>query len=179
MSRRGLWGSVAARVLGLLAGLLVLFILVGLLLPRGVEVTRSLPIPASPAAIFPYLEDLEAWTEWTPWGDVESQIQGPSSGPGATRTWDDEAFGSGSLALVEVEPPLRVTYRAEVEGGIRFEGELRVEPTDSGATVSWTESMSWGWNPLIGWTSLGLEDSQGRQMSEALNTLRDVVVGSQ
>ena len=177
MSRGGLARSIAARVLALLAALLAVFLVVGLLLPRRVEVTRSLPVPAAPEAIFPYLEDLEAWTEWTPWGEVESEVQGHSSGPGATRIWDDPAFGSGSLTLLEVERPVRVTYRAVLEdGGIRFEGELRVEPTESGATVIWTEAMGWGWNPLLGWTSLGLEGSQGRQLGGALVRLRDVVV---
>ena len=177
MNRGGFAGSMAARVLGVLAGLLLVFLVVGLFLPRRVEVSRSLPIPAAPTVIFPYLDDLEAWTEWTPWGDVESEIQGSSSGPGATRIWNDPEFGAGSLTLLDVETPSRVAYRTDLEdGGIRFEGELRVEPTESGATVIWTEVVSWGWNPLLGWTSLGLEEAQGRQLAEALVRLRDVVV---
>ncbi len=162
-------------MLGGLALLLVAFLAAGLLLPGTVEVTRSVEIDAPPEAVFPLLNDLEAWAEWTPWGEVESRVEGPSSGPGARRSWDDPRMGSGSLAIVAADPPRRVGYLVEVEdGAIRFEGALTVEEAGDGSTVIWTERADVGWNPLLRWTALAIDDSQGRQLEESLERLKDV-----
>lgn len=167
--RAGAW------ILGSLASLMVLFIAVGLILPHTVEVTRTATLNASPEEVFPHLEDLEAWTAWTPWGDVESRIEGASRGAGATRIWDDPNLGSGTLTLTSVIPLRSVEYRADVEGGLTFSGTLAVEPDGDGTSVTWTESVSWGMNPLMGWTGLGLGESQGRQLEQTLARLREVV----
>ena len=163
----------AARVLGALALLLTAFLATGFFLPGTVEVARSVEIDAAPEAVFPLLNDLEAWAEWTPWGEVESRVEGPSSGPGARRTWDDPRMGSGFLAIVAADPPRSVGYLVEVEdGAIRFEGTLTVAARPGGSTVEWTERADLGRNPLMGWTALGMENSQGRQLEESLRRLK-------
>jgi len=176
-------GALVAALLALLAGT---FVLVGILLPATVEVTGTVEISAPPEAVFPLLDNLATWTEWTPWGEVESRLEGPSAGAGARRVWDDPALGSGSLTLVESRPPPAdpgrdnpgVDYLVEVEdGAIRFEGTIAVQPHPRGSLVSWTERADLGWNPLLGWTALNLEDSQGRQLRESLARLKARVEG--
>ncbi|NNM32591.1 MAG: hypothetical protein HKO53_05975 [Gemmatimonadetes bacterium] len=175
--RRGLIRT-AAWILGSLASLMVLFVVVGLALPHTVEVTRSVTLDASPAEVFPHLDDLEAWTAWTPWGDVESHIEGNSRGTGAARVWDDPNLGSGTLTITNVAPLRSVDYRAEVEGGLTFLGTLSVRPEGPGTSLVWTESVSWGMNPLMGWTGLTLGNAQGRQLEGSLDRLRRLVAGS-
>lgn len=163
-------GAMVAGVLALLAGG---FVLVGILLPGTVEVTRSIEIEAAPEAVFPLLDDLGRWAEWTPWGEVESRLEGPARGAGARRVWDDPGLGSGSLTLVGSRLPNAVDYEVEVEhGAIRFEGTITVESYDGGAVVTWTERADLGWNPLLGWTALTMDESQGRQLSESLERLK-------
>ncbi len=162
-----------AGSLGALAILFSLFIVVGILLPGTVQVTRSVEIDASPEEIFPLLGNLETWAEWTPWGDVESRVEGPASGLGARRVWDDPGIGSGTLTLTGFRPPQGVDYVVEVEdGAIRFEGTLSIEEREGKSFVSWTERADLGWNPLLGWTALGMEDAQGRQLQESLDRLQ-------
>lgn len=164
-------GALAAGVLALLAAL---FVGVGILLPGTVEVTRSVEIAAPPGDVFPFLDDLNAWTEWTPWGDVESRLEGQPAGPGARRVWDDPRLGSGSLTITASRPPSSVDYVVEVEdGALRFEGRITVEPRAAGSLVTWTERADLGWNPLLGWTALNMEESQGRQLQESLDRLRE------
>ena len=165
----------AARILAALAGLLVLFVVIGILLPGSVEVTRSASIQAPPAAVFPFLADLEAWSEWTPWGDVESTIEGSSTGVGATRVWDDPNLGSGALTLVEVVADSLVAYRVDVEdGAIVFEGSFHAKAAARGQAteLTWTERVDLGWNPILGWTALTMGDTQGQQLEESLTRLR-------
>lgn len=171
-------GAVVAGILALLAGT---FVLVGILLPGTVDVTRTVEVDAPPEAVFLLLNDLEAWAEWTPWGEVESRLEGPAWGVGARRVWDDPALGSGSLTLVDSRPlpgapDLElpgIDYLVEVEGGaIRFEGTITVEPRGGGSLVTWNERAELGWNPLLGWTALGMEGSQGRQLQDGLDRLK-------
>lgn len=163
-------GAVVAGILALLAGG---FVLVGILLPGAVEVTRSVEIEAAPEAVFPLLNDLERWAEWTPWGEVESRLDGPATGTGARRVWDDPGLGSGSLTLVASRPPFGVDYEVEVEdGAIRFAGTISVEARGAGSLVTWTERADLGWNPLLGWTALTMDESQGRQLRDGLDRLK-------
>ena len=160
-----------------MAGILALFaggfVLVGILLPGTVEVTRSVEIEAPPEAVFPLLNDLERWAEWTPWGEVESRLEGPPTGAGARRVWDDAGLGSGSLTLVGSRPPAGVDYEVVVEdGAIRFEGTISVAAGAGGSVVTWTERADLGWNPLLGWTALTMDESQGRQLRESLDRLK-------
>lgn len=163
-------------VAGILALLAAAFLIVGILLPGTVEVRRTVEIGASPVTVFPFLNDLEAWTEWTPWGEVESELDGPAAGTGARRVWDDPSLGSGSLMLVDTRPPARVDYLVEVEdAAIRFEGTITIEAYGTGSLVSWTERADLGWNPILGWTALTMDESQGRQLSESLERLKRLV----
>ena len=186
-------------VAGILALLAAAFLIAGILLPGTVEVTRTVEIDAPPETVFALVNNLEAWTEWTPWGEVDSRLEGPAEGPGARRVWDDPSLGSGSLTLLDARPPASagaqraagpdtlppvspdtpppasVRYLVEVEGAaIRFEGTISIEPGGPGSIVSWTEQADLGWNPILGWTALTLDESQGRQLDESLERLRQL-----
>lgn len=194
-------------VAGILALLAAAFLITGILLPGTVEVTRTVEIDAPPETVFALVSNLEAWTEWTPWGEVDSRLEGPAEGPGARRVWDDPSLGSGSLTLLETRPPASpgaqlavspdtplptspdtpqhaspdtpppasVRYLVEVEdAAIHFEGTISIEPGGPGSIVSWTERADLGWNPVLGWTALTLDESQGRQLDESLERLRQL-----
>lgn len=163
-------------VAGILALLAAAFLIVGILLPGTVEVRRTVEVDASPETVFPFVNSLEAWTEWTPWGEVDSELDGPGEGTGARRVWDDPSMGSGSLTLVDTRPPERVDYLVEIEdGAIRFEGTISIEASGPGSLVTWTERADLGWNPVLGWTALTMDESQGRQLTESLGRLRRLV----
>lgn len=178
-------------VAGILALLAAAFLITGILLPGTVEVTRTVEIDAPPETVFPLVSNLEAWTEWTPWGEVDSRLEGPAEGPGARRVWDDPALGSGSLTILDARPPASlgaqrpaspdasalasVDYLVEVEdAALRFEGTISIGASGPGTIVSWTERADLGWNPILGWTALTLDESQGRQLDESLERLRQL-----
>lgn len=181
-------GVIAAGILALLAAA---FLITGILLPGTVEVTRTVEIDAPPETVFPLVSNLETWTEWTPWGEVDSRLEGPAEGPGARRVWDDPALGSGSLTILDARPPASpgaqrpaspdapapasVDYLVQVEdAALRFEGTISIEASGPGSVVTWTERADLGWNPILGWTALTLDESQGRQLDESLERLRQL-----
>jgi uncharacterized protein YndB with AHSA1/START domain len=170
----------AFRIIGAAFGLLALvmigFMVVGILLPSGWETERSRVIAAPPEEIFPYLERAEAWGLWTPSPDEGVELFGPPTGPGSGRRWDDPRYGDGEFEIVQVEAARRVEYRVEVDGGaIRIEGWLELTPVPEGTRVTWREEGDFGWNPLLGYLAGQMEELQGAQLDDALRALAELV----
>lgn len=167
---------IAARVLGALAGLLVLFTVGGVLLPGTWAVERSRTVEAPAEAIFPYLDSPARWDAWTPWEEMESTFEGPRRGEGATRRWADDVYGTGTFTIVGSTEPRRVRYRVTVEdGAMRTDGELVLEPAGDSTVVTWRENGDFGWNPLMGYVALTMDRRQGEQLEGGLRRLASLV----
>ena len=54
-------------------------------------VTRSATIAAPPSAVFPYVNDLHKWQDWSPWAKLDpnakATFDGPQAGTGAVFSW--------------------------------------------------------------------------------------------
>lgn len=124
-----------------LAGILALFLILGLFAPKHAYVVRSTEIAASPETVFAALNDLRTWELWSPWQERDSTIKNvysePTTGKGAYFTWTSENSGNGKLTILDVMPNDSLSTQLEFEGmGASFSG-FRLEPTANGTRVSW------------------------------------------
>ncbi|WP_378734273.1 SRPBCC family protein [Nocardia brasiliensis] len=108
------------------------------------EVVRQAVISAEPSRIHGLIDDLHEWTKWSPWEDIDPQLQrtysGPDSGVGAEYAWNgDRKVGSGNMAIVtsaDREIGIRLTFEKPWKATNQVLFELN--PTESGATqVVW------------------------------------------
>jgi hypothetical protein len=88
-------------------------------LPTQFRVERSAIIEAPPAVVFRNLDDFRRWGPWSPWEeldpDMEREYAGPPSGAGATYHWrGDRDVGEGRMTIVDSDPPTRITLRLEL-----------------------------------------------------------------
>jgi Polyketide cyclase / dehydrase and lipid transport len=167
------------RVFGSVAGVLIIFLTVGVLLPGTWSADSTVNLQVPPREVFPYLNDLARWDSWTPWGDVESTFDGVTAGVGARRSWDNPNLGSGSITITESVTDRLVRYRVVVgDGGLSVEGAFVLEPADDGSTVTWSEVGDFGWNPLMGYTVLTMPESQSVQLERGLTELKRLLGGS-
>ena len=106
--------------LGFIVGLVLLLLLGSLWLPSQWQVERSMRIKAVPAEVFPYVNNLTKWPEWTVWYQGEPQpvtrYSGPESGVGAMSEWQD-ASGQGEMAITVSVPDWGMTYNLSFEHG--------------------------------------------------------------
>ncbi len=160
-----------AKVFGAIGAILVTVMLIGLVLPGTWSVEASIQIEASPAEVFPYLNDLGRWDRWTNWGEIDSELSSPSQSAGASRTWDDPGLGTGSVTITESGSLTFVRYVVEVEGGASVLGELTIEAVGATSRVTWREEGDFGRNPLMGFVARGMPESQGAQLAEGLEKL--------
>ena len=165
--------SVAWRVVAGLAALGALVLAVGIALPGTWTATETVTVDAPPEEVFGHLTPLERWDDWTVWGSVEAERFGPERGVGAGRSWDDPYMGDGIFQVTGYEPPSRLAYHVEVQGGsMTTDGELRLEAAGGGTRVTWTESGDFGWNPLMGYAALTMDRIQAVELRRGLQRLQ-------
>ncbi len=167
--------SIGTRILGGGAALLVLFLLVGYLMPGTWAAERSIEIAAPPERVFPLLDTPDAWRQWTQWPDSGIVAEGPDRGPGARLAWNDRELGEGSFEIIAAESPTRVTYEVAVQGGsMRTTGTMRLELIAGGVRLHWLEEGDFGWNPLMGYWARAMERAQGTELEKSLSRLKEL-----
>lgn len=163
-----------------LVGLIVLFLVIGFLLPRDYAVERSTVIDAPPEAVKAHVADLRRWPAWDPWSSrdetMEHSYEGAESGEGAIQTWTSEDSGEGRLEIVE-ETEQILAMELSFEGQGTAKTSWRFEPVDGGKTkVTW--DMSGEMDPPIGpWFGLAMDGMIGGDYEQGLANLKRLVEG--
>lgn len=164
--------KMGARILGALAGLLLLFLGVGLLLPGRWQAEVEETLPAPPEAVFHHLDSPASWQGWSPMPETGLTSFGPPRGEGSGLRWDDPRYGRGEVVLTECVPRERVAYRVEVEGGsLLYFGTFQLTPAAGGTRIHWRETGDFGWNPLTRYAARFMRGSQARAMEAGLERL--------
>ncbi|MET0381415.1 MAG: SRPBCC family protein [Methyloceanibacter sp.] len=162
------------------ASLAGIFAAVALGLPSHVTVSRSVVINAPESVIFPYLNNLHQFEDWSPWKARDPQLAvsygGPESGQGARVTWSSKkpSIGTGSMEISEAQPSRRIDLVVNFNG-LDGTSSYDVVPSGSGSKVIWTFGYESGTNPLKRWKALMLDGFVGAEYRTGLERLRDKV----
>jgi uncharacterized protein YndB with AHSA1/START domain len=150
--------------------------------PDSFRVERSMAMNAPAEKIFPYIEGLKRWTEWSPYEGRDPQMKrtygGAQSGRGAVYEWDgNDQVGKGRMEIVDSKPPNKVVIKLDFLKP--FEGhntaELTVEPSGGQTIVTWAMyGPSTFMTKLIG-TFMDMDDMIGRDFAAGLAKLKTVV----
>jgi len=150
--------------------------------PDSFRVQRSVTMNAPAEKIFPYLEGLKRWTEWSPYEGRDPQMKraysGADSGKGAVYEWDgNDNVGKGRMEIVDSKPPSKVVIKLDFLKP--FEGhntaELTVEPKGGQTIVTWAMyGPSTFMTKLIG-MFMDMDDMIGRDFAAGLAKLKTVV----
>lgn len=155
----------------------ILLILVSFFLPSTYRVERSLAINATPEVLFPYLNELRRWPEWTAWNTNREPslvyIQaGPASGEGAVLSWTARS-GAGSIRLVESEQNSGIVYELNFnEGRFISTGRVDLIPVTNGTRVVWSNYGSFGRNPVGRYLGLLMDKWMGSDFETGLQNLK-------
>lgn len=159
--------AIAIMGLGLTA-----FVVVGFLLPGNWSTERTRTVEVSVDSAWSVVSDLARWGAWSSLGQVDAEISAPSTGVGATLSWDDPLWGAGTLRLTGVSDGRSLEYGVAVdEGDIQTRGVIRLRGDAARTEVAWEESGDMGWNPLLSYFALGMERMQGEELNKALDRL--------
>ena len=113
--------------------------------PNVFRVTRKATLPAPPERIYPLIEDLRRWREWSPWEDLDPALErsysGAESGTGAIYHWKgNKKAGEGRMEIRETDPNRRVVIALDFLKPFAAHNvtTLALAPAPSGTEVVWS-----------------------------------------
>ncbi len=172
-----LLGIAAAVVL-----LVVVLVVVVATRPADFRITRRLAIAASPASIFPLVNELAKWRGWSPWEkldpDLKRTYDGPASGEGASYAWaGNSKVGEGRMTITESRPSslLRIKLEFKKPFEATNTSEFTFESNGSGTVVTW--SMN-GCNSFMGKAFslvMNMDKLIGKDFEKGLASLKEIV----
>ena len=99
------------RIIGLiLLVLIALYLVLCLVAPKKVDVTRSTTIDASQELVFSQVVDLKKWEDWSKWHQMDTTMKiiygEETKGEGASYSWtgDPQKVGAGKMSIIEADP---------------------------------------------------------------------------
>jgi hypothetical protein len=162
-----------AVLIGIMAG-------VAFGLPAHVTVTRSKSIAAPESVVFPYLNNLHQFSDWSPWQQRDPRLKvtyaGPEQGKGAQVKWasDKPSIGTGSMEITESEPNRNIDLAVNFNG-LDGTGSYHIAPDGSGSKVTWSFGYESGSSPLKRWKALMLDGFVGAEYSTGLERLKEKI----
>jgi uncharacterized protein YndB with AHSA1/START domain len=164
------------RILIATVAFVLLLLAIGFLLPSAWQVERSVVIRAPVPTIFPYLNSLKQWREWTVWHqqhlDMTTEYSGPDTGVGATSRWSGED-GRGVMKIMQSEHNRLVAYTLLFNGGeFRTDGRLMLMPEGEGTRVVWSAAGEVGRSPVNRYFALFLGFRIGADFADSLALLK-------
>jgi polyketide cyclase/dehydrase/lipid transport protein len=164
-------------VLGL-GALVAILIGVAFALPSHVTIYRSVVINAPEAVVFPYLNNLHRFVDWSPWAARDPQLRvtyaGPEEGKGARTEWTSEkrSVGTGSMEIASSDPNRHLDLVVNFNGmdGTSY---YDVAPSGSGSKVTWGFGVDMGGNPFRRWKGLMLDGIVGTEYRDGLARLKE------
>ncbi|MEU4340377.1 SRPBCC family protein [Nocardia sp. NPDC023852] len=107
------------------------------------EVVRSAVITAEPARVHTLIDDFHEWGKWSPWEDLDPQMQrsysGADSGVGARYAWSgNRKAGAGSMEIIasaEREIGVRLEFLKPIKS--THQVTFTLDPVETGTEVTW------------------------------------------
>ena len=166
-------------ILGL-GALAVILLGVAFVLPEDVTIARSVVINAPETAVFPYLNNMHSFADWSPWAARDPQLtvaySGPEQGKGAKVEWTSSkpSVGTGSMEIVESSPNRHIDLAVSFNG-LDGTSYYEIVPSGSGSKVTWGFGYESGTSPLKRWKGLLLDRYIGAEYRDALAKLKDKI----
>ena len=169
-------------LLAVLLALAAVAVVIGLLLPSQLVVSRAVVIDAPPARVYTTISDVRRFETFLPWGggvnDMDYSYPGPTSGVGARVKWQSTrpGVGSGSLEVTAALEDRRIEMQVSHDREPRvLEHWLQLRPLADGTRVEWGMRTDFGWDLIGRYTAVLFDDAIGAQLARGLARLRKAV----
>jgi hypothetical protein len=113
--------------------------------PDEYTILRQGTVPGAPAKVFPYLDDLHMYLQWSPWAKLDPNMKvthgSPASGSGANFSWEGNGkVGVGKMTITESRPNDLVRCQLDFYKPFSCTNtqEFALKPEGSQTIVTWT-----------------------------------------
>jgi len=171
--------SVIFGLLILLGVFAIILVVLGNFLPTTWMVEKAVLVQANAEEIFPFIETLDNWQEWSVWTEdngIDFKNEGVVSGVGSIQTWKGQL--EAKLMVTKCEVPNLLEFRLELEGAkFIVLGTIALDTSMPDHTqVAWrsTLSVDKSFNPIYRYQSYFLRNYFETTMSESLIGLQQL-----
>lgn len=168
-------------------GILVVLALITVLLlvvatrPDSFRVQRSIDIKASPAQIFPLINNFHEWEAWSPWEKVDPALKrtysGAPLGKGAVYAWlGNKNVGQGRMEIIESSPPLKVAIKIDFMKPFEAHNTLEFKLAIQSDFTTVTQAM-YGPSPFISKVMglfFSMDKMVGQKFEEGLAAIKSI-----
>ena len=165
-------------VLVIFGGLILALIVISQFMPGSYHVERSVVVAAKPEAIFPWINELKKWQEWSPWTATKDPTvvyayEGPESGVGAISKWDSKKWGDGRMQITEADPQKGVKFDLSFNKGKNVcTANFIFAPSGQDTKVTWAMDGTVSRNPIERLMTVLMEKFVGPDFEEGLKALK-------
>ena len=157
------------------------FAVTAALQPADFRIARSAAIAAPPEAIFPHVNDMHQWQEWSPWAKLdpaaEVSFDGPAAGKGAGFAWaGNMEVGVGRMTITESQPNDLIRFQLDFEKPMKGTNiaEFTFKPEGGQTAVTWTMSGKNGFVAKAFGLIVNCDKMVGGQFEKGLATLKSL-----
>ena len=107
-------------------------------------VERSVTIAAPPQRVYAQIADLHNWRNWSPWEDIDPDLDrtysGAESGPGAVYNWSgNRKAGAGRMEVTRTDEPSAVgSGSTSKPWKAHNDTVFTIRPAGEGSAVTWS-----------------------------------------
>lgn len=152
--------------------------------PSEYVVERRAIVAAPPERVFEHVVDFHRWASWSPWEDLDPNLQreytGPTEGVGAAYAWSgNRKAGQGRMEITEATRPSTIAIALEFLKPFRASNVTRFDftPVDGGTEVVWTMTGPKTFTTRLMSVFMTMDTMIGRDFEKGLARLADVVRG--
>ena len=147
--------------------------------PGAFRFARSTRIAAAPDAIFPLINDLKAFSSWSPFErkdpNIKSVYSGPQSGVAQRHDWDgNKDVGAGWVIITESVAPSRVGMQLNMTRPMACSNRVTftLVPDDGMTTVTWAMEGEMSLVAKVLNVVVGMDRMCGPEFEAGLKTLK-------
>jgi uncharacterized protein YndB with AHSA1/START domain len=157
--------------------LVAVLLAIGMVLPSGFKVQRSVEIAAAPSKVYPLIASPREWKNWSAWNRrdpaMKIEYSGPESGVGAKWSWQSKTEGNGTMEFTAAVPDQRVDYSLHFpDFDMRSKGQLQIQASGNGTRVTWTNEGNVGNNPVNRYFAAMMDSMVGPDFQAGLANLK-------
>jgi effector-binding domain-containing protein len=164
---------------GLIAFVVVLAV-IGLILPRHVEVKRSVAIDRPASLVYATVNSFVLFPKWSPWQDLDPNMiqttEGPRDGVGAKLVWKgNDKVGSGTQVITGSTADQSVASDLDFGDMGAAKSVMTLTPDGNATRVTWTVDVDMGANPIGHYIGLTMDGMLGKDFALGLRKLKTLV----
>ncbi len=174
---------IVKRILIGLVILVIAFLAIGMLLPRNVEVARSIEINAPADKIFPLVNIPKKTELWSPWLSIDPNVKVSYGdiveGKGATMEWrsDHPDVGNGTVEIIESVENSKVVTALDFGLQGTATATMLLEQSGDKTKATWSLVADMGAWPIGRWFGLMMDKWIGNDYEIGLDKLKKLVEG--